>query len=314
MSKVMFGRSSARRIADAVRKVERMPGGEQDLQRRRAGGLGRSTLWEVTAVQTGPETVTIKRVANIDFDLNDPSEKTDILYDPDNAPSVGDRGLLIRLGNGSLFFFKPAVKIRSYANEAAVVKDTAPDTTFDYNADGHTIYFSPTLDQRLVYKFPKPILMAGSYQTTDVCLGIQNTTTPGALGNGVLIHNLTANPITRNARLQVGFIGEDFDCSAITWNILSGLSGGGHSHFLAALNIGLSANGYAAFGSESDTPPDYLMIGVSAISATVYGMVARGLSFTGDIEITSSVLGYITNPIAKAVTGRSVWADFGFRN
>ena len=102
---VNFTPDAARRISETVHKVESMGHPGKNLQRRRAGGLGRMTLWEVVSVQTGPETCTIRRVQNAAGDLNTESEKTGILYDTDNEPDTGDRGLLVRLGLGVLFFF-----------------------------------------------------------------------------------------------------------------------------------------------------------------------------------------------------------------
>ena len=103
---VNFTPEAAERISEAVQKVEQMPHPGKNLQRRRAGGLGRSELWEVTAVNDIAETCTIKRVENQAGDLIDISQKIDILYDTDQVPQVGARGLLIRLGNGNLMFFE----------------------------------------------------------------------------------------------------------------------------------------------------------------------------------------------------------------
>ena len=104
MEKVGFTKSSARRIADAVRRVERTPEELPAIQRRRSGGRSLDMLWEVTAVQSVAETCTIKRVTEFDT-LNDQSEQLEVLYDPDSVPAVGDFGLLLSLGDGSRFFF-----------------------------------------------------------------------------------------------------------------------------------------------------------------------------------------------------------------
>ncbi len=108
---VNFTRPAARRISDVVREVEGQPRPEPVLQRHRAGGLGRSTLWEVTAVNPSedPPNCTIRRVENQDGDLITASQKEDILYDLDDPPKVGDRGLLVRFGEGKLVFFKGAL-------------------------------------------------------------------------------------------------------------------------------------------------------------------------------------------------------------
>jgi len=103
---VNFDRATADRIERAVLAVERSPLISSGAQRHRAGGLGRLSLWEVTEVQTTPKTVTLQRVDNSDMDLITIRDREDIAYDPDAAPSVGDRGLVIRLGDGVLFFFR----------------------------------------------------------------------------------------------------------------------------------------------------------------------------------------------------------------
>lgn len=220
MPGVMFDEASAKRIADGTRKIERIPGGEQDLQRRRAGGLGRSTLWEVTAVQTGPGTVTIKRVSNIAFDLNDPSEKTDILYDPNNEPSTGDRGLLIRLGEGNLFFFRrEAGTNKIYVDEMSYIDEAVPASTFGYPNDAIISgEQGASKDKIAILKFkerlPDPPSPSSSYRF-GVAIGRLK---PG--GRDIKIADIS---VSWSMRLVVYAITDDFDPSTITYNDWAGL-------------------------------------------------------------------------------------------
>jgi len=157
---VNFTRSSARRISEAVKKIEAIPTGT-NTQRQRSGGLGRMSLWEVTAIQTGAGTVTIKRVKNqLPGDLIDQSIKINVVRDNLKPASVGDRGLLIRQGNGSLFFFNCDVpSFVTVINEAALVKSDFPDTTFNFNDDvGKAIKLDRNgIDHRAVVKFNTPV-------------------------------------------------------------------------------------------------------------------------------------------------------------
>ncbi len=231
MPGILFGRSSAKRIADVVREVERIPEGEQDLQRRRSGGLGRSTLWEVTAVQTGPGTVTIKRVSNIAFDLNDPSEKIDILYDPDNEPSVGDRGLLIRLGEGSLFFFKRAALNRINITSSCYVDDANPDTGglgYPNSPIAYKIHtgFAAATIWRAVFKFERRCpLLSPLPDDIDVKLFL-----PVNSGLGVESFHPNAGDTVDVVGVVAG-ITEDFDPSTLTHNQLIALGTGGGTIF-----------------------------------------------------------------------------------
>ncbi len=219
MPGVMFDRESAKRIADGTRKIERIPGGEQDLQRRRAGGLGRSTLWEVTAVQTGPGTVTIKRVSNIAFDLNDPSEKIDILYDPDNEPAVGDRGLLIRLGNGNLFFFKRDIGVEILQTiEYAYVNEDVPGSNFGYPTQAKARQYFPDInnDRWAIMKFSSPAV--GSYKEIIFAEVL-------SVGSRIFISSDNQDFNTgEHADLHIFTIDQDFDASTITWTTAQSLS------------------------------------------------------------------------------------------
>ena len=216
MPGVMFSKSAARRIADGIRKIERIPGGEQNLQRQRHGGLGRSTLWEVTAVQTGPGTVTIKRVSNIDFDLNDLSEKEDIFYDPGNEPSSGDRGLLIRLGEGSLFFFRrvPAIN-RTYIDKISGVIPALPDTSFPDTGTAIVIDASNVTTQIGIFKFTSPLpSIATVPEMEDIFLSLKKT---GLFGRPT---SATISP-SKIQRLNAvpTLILQDFDITNLTYNI-----------------------------------------------------------------------------------------------
>lgn len=218
MPGVMFSKSAAKRIADGIRKVERIPGGEQDLQRRRAGGLGRSTLWEVTAVQTGPETVTIKRVSNIDFDLNDLSEKTDILYDPSDAPSVGNRGLLIRLGEGPLFFFRRAAISRVYINEHCYVKSDDVNVAFGGPTTAIALTTPDNATKHVgIFKFASVLPSAGGQDITIVLA----KSTQGINSGTVTGFGVSGRVYTLNVRLE--YIKEDFDTSSLTYAQYSAL-------------------------------------------------------------------------------------------
>lgn len=221
MPGITFGRSSAKRIVDVVRKVERIPGGEQSLQRQRAGGLGRSTLWAVTAVQTGPGTVTIKRVSNISFALNGPSKKENVLYDPALEPSVGDRGLLIRLGEGDLFFFsKEAGPTVVYLTDYRFIKQSAPDTNF--GADGRDceiVLDGATPDEfRGIMKFERRITANDPIFDSVVLRRVRRVNATVEDGGG------SAPVADITFKLDVYKITQNFTPSLITWNTYAVLS------------------------------------------------------------------------------------------
>lgn len=221
MPGVTFSRKSGQRISAAVRKIEQMPLGQQNLQRRRAGGLGRSTLWEVTAVQTGPGTVTINRVSNIAFDLNDPSEKVDILFDPANEPAVGDRGLLIRLGEGNLFFFRPAVGVnRIFIDKISTVIPALPDTTF--LDTGTAIIITPVANTQIgIFKFASALPtisgVGSSAIIDDAILSLKKTA----------LYGNTSRTISASKKQFLNIvpkiIQQDFDITNLTYNIYTGL-------------------------------------------------------------------------------------------
>ncbi len=131
--RVTFTRKSADRIAKVVKRVEGMPAAEPIQQRRRAGGYRMLSLFEVISVDSPNVTVDLKRVQDTDDNLNDRSETEDIAYDPDDAPVVGDRGLVVRLGDGTRFFFKRRAALnRVFMQSAAYVKSDLPTQTFGY--------------------------------------------------------------------------------------------------------------------------------------------------------------------------------------
>lgn len=291
MPGVNFTRESADRIADTVRRSERQASPDNKLQRRRAGGLGRSTLWEVTAVQTGPGTVTIKRVSNIAFDLNDLSEKTDILYDPDNEPSVGDRGLLIRLGQGTLFFFRRvgASSAVTYLSESALVKSDAPNTNFNHNVTPLTLYEDHNgVKHDIVYEFATPITAAEFLNTRSLFkighitgIGTPYSGTPGSQSVTILIDVYT--------------IKEAFDASAITWNSLAGLS----TKKITGSNFNSSSFGVSFLGSATLLRPtqfgDVATPGLTSDAWPMYGIylefstTSNHTSWTTQLPLVNSV-------------------------
>ena len=105
------------RFVDAVRATEQRvlfrPGPRQP------DSYGR--IYEVTAVDKQAKTCTLRR-PYADGSLDENSQLSDVFYDLDNAPSVGDRGEVLRLAEGSLYFHPGGgtpVMIRSKAHMAA---------------------------------------------------------------------------------------------------------------------------------------------------------------------------------------------------
>lgn len=215
---VNFTPDAARRISNVVREVEGQSRPEPVLQRHRAGGLGRSTLWEVTAVQTGPGTVTIKRVSNIGFDLNDLSEKEDILYDPDNEPSEGDRGLLIRLGEGDLFFFKREagqIVLRYQVSDWAQIHQTAPDVNDNQPALVIVAKNDLTPDEwRGLFKWDGAPIDLSAY--SGITFRDALTFTPFPFFPKVFFGS--AGPGTFFVAYAISTITADFDPTTVTWN------------------------------------------------------------------------------------------------
>ncbi len=62
-----------------------------------------SRLYEVTAVDTEAGTCTVRRPL-ADGELDEASGIADVLYETDRAPAVGDRGEVVRLAEGEVYF------------------------------------------------------------------------------------------------------------------------------------------------------------------------------------------------------------------
>ena len=60
-------------------------------------------LWKVVSVDNG--TCTVKAVYDSSENVIDATARAGIHYDAGNAPSADDLGTILRLGDGSLFFF-----------------------------------------------------------------------------------------------------------------------------------------------------------------------------------------------------------------
>lgn len=215
--RVTFTRKSADRIAKVVKRVENMPSAEPIQQRRRAGGYRMESLWEVTAVDTGDEVVTLKRVQDTDDNLNDPSETEDVAYDLDDVPAVGNRGLIIRLGDGTRFFFRRGIGLnRTHIDEHAWIDEANPTTNNGYPTQAHIRAEHDNSDQRIgIFKFASVLPKTGG-ETVFVNLG--NVTPFDCNIGGVFPSSLAT------FRLDLHAIKEDFDASAITWNDFAGLS------------------------------------------------------------------------------------------
>ncbi len=225
---VNFTRKAAERISNVVKEVENRPFPTNQTQRRRGGGLGRSTLWEVTEVfpAADPPTCTIKRVSNIDFDLNDPSEKTDILYDPNIPVSEGDTGILIRLGEGDLFFFSRRGRFIEYIPFINLVNAGLPDTS--YPPVGAAIIGDPNtysggrtgnMDQIGVCKFQSPLIYDQplEYPNGRKLKDINMLFGWSALGNQnaqIVLPQL----VTSRVYMQAYYIHEDYDENDLTYN------------------------------------------------------------------------------------------------
>lgn len=215
--RVGFTKASARRIADVVRRVERMPEELPGIQRRRAGGRGLDMLWEVTAVQTGPQTCTIKRVEDIGGTLNDPSEQTDVLFDPNNEPPIGDQGLMLSLADGTRFFFRrQAVSANIPIPNLAHVEEVSPDTNFSAGP----VYFishRETGKQILIGRFSQQL----SGDASGILFPASHIISTLRRRNGP-IENVPGPSVTGVYRVHE--ITDDFDIATITYNIYTGLT------------------------------------------------------------------------------------------
>lgn len=222
-----FDRQSVKRIARAVRQSESTQVPPETLSRRRAGGLGRASLWEVTAVNTGAETCTLERVENQDFDLIARSEREDVLYDPDNEPSVGDRGLVVRLGEGSLFFFRRAAAAgKINITDWGYIDEDNPATNY-YQAGLLTWQYNPNVvsgrDKRMILKLGST---ASTIADILLSLGVMATPPPGGGGQGVVLRygHTTGSFAAFDVRIETYAITQDFDPTTVTWNTAAGLS------------------------------------------------------------------------------------------
>jgi hypothetical protein len=232
---VQFTKPAAKRIGDTVRSVEGRPFPPGGLQRRRSGGGSRSTLWEVISVETGTLTCTIQRVENQAGDLVAESEKADVLYDTDEQPAPGDRGLLIRLAEGSLFFFRRGAALeRVFIESCAFVKLTDPTNTFGY-PNGAEVRYMPIsfglTDQWIgIFKFKSVIPLVDPRPLSGRKIMLFPQFAPGGVGL-----NAGAWEIASGSGIGSGFdvqvtpvlINQDFDISTVTWNSYQALTKGG---------------------------------------------------------------------------------------
>ena len=101
---VTFERESAERIARVVREVEsQRPGTGRPRRRQMKGPSKYGWLFQITAVDEGAGTCTVERYKD-SGNLTTP-ELTEVNYDAENVPSVDDLGIVLRQGDGGMFFF-----------------------------------------------------------------------------------------------------------------------------------------------------------------------------------------------------------------
>ena len=239
---VTFTQKSADRIAKVVKQVEGTPVGEATQQRRRAGGYRMSSLFEVTAVQAGDETVTLKRVQDTDDNLNERSETLEVAYDPDNEPEVGDRGLIIRLGDGTRFFFKRGASLaRRYATEAAEIDVQNPDASpVDYPTGLRldTDISDNTVKWVTAWKFASPL--PGTISSAQEILMKFSHLAWGITDN----MRFQSGSSTVRVQLQITPIRETFDLSTLTYNQLVALTGFGWGDLADVLEIRAATNDF----------------------------------------------------------------------
>ena len=106
----------------------------------------------------------------------------------------------------------------TYVTEAALVKLSAPNTTFEYNTDDRTLYKDVTDEHRIVMKF-------NSVVNNNPAIAFRSAIIQLGQFISDMIYEVDP-PLIReiNIRLEMWAIKEDFDCSAITWNTLGGLA------------------------------------------------------------------------------------------
>ncbi len=319
MSKgVNFTPATADRIEAAVQTVERSAPPGTSTQRQRAGGLGRSTLWEVTEVQTTPKTVTLQRVDNPDMELNTVRDREDIYYDPGAAPSVGDRGLVIRLGDGSLFFFKRAAGLDNLLmTDYAYVKDDDVNVTFGYpnvlEAQYHDVGGSIT-NQIGIGKFAS--VAAGDY--TSLILPNAFMVAGATATGGVALPKLFID-------VKLWKITEDFDISAVTftsWSALAKTAVGVAQIVLESGQIGTVT--YANEGSVSGITANASGLKRSVIGFQVPwggstpapidldGAVGIGIEMVKTIQVGTNADGFLT--AAKTTAGGATYIGYATKH
>ncbi len=213
--RVTFTRKSADRIASAVKHVENVPAAEPIQQRRRAGGYRMESLWEVTEVQTEEKTVTLKRVQDTDDNLNDRSETFDVAYDPNNEPAIGDRGMIIRLGHGTRFFFS-RISPLFVTKSACYVDENAPSSNFGSLNDWDILISDGSIgSQHLITVGKFPTVGSGNYDHFHLGRVIPTI---------ILQTNGTQTFLSGNFfDLKFYKITEDFDTTTLTYNDWVGL-------------------------------------------------------------------------------------------
>lgn len=158
---VQFTQDAAARIAAVVRQVEGTGPVTSRPPRARTVRPSRASIWQVTAINAGAETCTIKRI-NTDDSLVDPSERTDVKYDPDNPVALGDRVILLRHADGDLCVFQgggadPGYQNNSIGNTSEQDEALTDSWTRSFGPVGNTITliklyrfaYNPAGDQKL---------------------------------------------------------------------------------------------------------------------------------------------------------------------
>lgn len=114
-------------------------------------------VWEVTGVDNGTCTV---RCRYDNDNLIETAELTGVVYDADNAPAVGDIGLLVRLGSGALFFFSKPRKVLVYTPKyARCLQEHGSASYVLYEQEYSSGSWSTIKDTLGVWKFEVPILL-----------------------------------------------------------------------------------------------------------------------------------------------------------
>mgnify|MGYP001241586500 CR=1 FL=1 len=223
-----FTDESATRIAETVRAVENAIKGEEKTQRRRAGGLGRPTLWETTSASTGGDTpqVWVKRVEKFDsggsvlIDVGGPKL---VYHDPSVSVEEGDRGLVIRQGDGALFFYKYGVAPTVVRiTDHCYIDESSPNSTFGFPLTA-TAYlgwtYSPlvTAENIAVFKLERRI-------TEGPPNGLFTRVVLGRVIDSWIQSQGTSSGSSTIVSWDLYKITDDFDPSTITWNSYAGLA------------------------------------------------------------------------------------------